>query len=325
MIDDGLLDAALSHRSVSFDAEVSDLVRLADLAGSLPFPGPDGAARIRMTARFDDYITGRSRPGFAAWVLGWLGAGPRPRSAMQRLAAGGMILLASASGASAITGQTPAGIAASVGSFTENLIHNLAPRSDTNLPVTAATDTPSPTPTLTPAPTSTPTPPPSATPTATATPASPGTGEDSGSSGEPQTGGQEGASTLPPPSPTVASPRTGTYAAGNAGAVTLSYGDSSLSVLSVQANHGWQFTIKQASGQRVEVVFSNNERRLTFSATLGSGQPSIQLRTTLPAPDNTRLPLPAVTRIPGATPPNHQGESEGDSSSIDAPAGVVSP
>lgn len=108
--------------------------------------------------------------------------------------------------------------------------------------------------------------------------------------------------------------------------MTLSYTDSSLSVLAVQANHGWQFIIKQASGQQVVVVFSNNERRLTFSAPLDSGQPSIQFRTTLPAPDNTRLPLPAVTRIPSATPhPNHQGESEGDSSSTDAQAGVVSP
>lgn len=167
MIDDGLLDEALSHRSASFDPEVSDLVRLADLAGSLPFPG---AARVRMSARFDDYITGRSRPGFAAWVLGWLGAGPRPRTAMQRLAAGGVILLASASGASAATGQTPAGIATGVASFTENLIHNLAPRGDTNLPVTAATDTPSPTPTFTPSPTGTPTPPPSVTPSPTPQP-----------------------------------------------------------------------------------------------------------------------------------------------------------
>src|SRR5450830_363659 len=107
MIDDGLLDETLSHHSASFGPEVSDLVRLADLAGSLPFPGPDGAARVRMSARFDDYVTGRSRPGVAAWILGWMGAGPRPRTAMQRLAAGGVILLASASGASAATGQTP--------------------------------------------------------------------------------------------------------------------------------------------------------------------------------------------------------------------------
>src|SRR5450830_1174872 len=105
MIDDGLLDETLSHHSASFGPEVGDLVRLADLTGSLPFPGPDVAARTRMTARFDDYVTGRSRPGFGAWILGWVGAGPRPRprAAVQRLAAGGVILLASASGASAAT------------------------------------------------------------------------------------------------------------------------------------------------------------------------------------------------------------------------------
>ncbi len=317
MIDEGLLSDALNRRAVNLEPEMRELVRLADLAGSLPFPGPDGAARLRMATRFDDYITGRSRPGLVAWMAGWLGAGPRPRAALQRLAAGGVILLASASGASAATGQTPVAIATGVASFAENVVHNLVPRSDDGsaLPATP-TSTPSPTATLTPPPTATPTPP--VPPAATNVP--PGA-DDSGGASQPLKGDSSATPTPAAPSPTKTGQQEGTYSAGDGGSVRLSYSNSSLTVISVQPNPGWQFTIKQASGQHVEVNFSRGGRGLSFYATIQGGQPTIQLRTTLAAPANTRLPIPEVTRIPTPRPtPGHQTEadSEGDASASDA-------
>jgi len=83
------------------------------------------------------------------------------------------------------------------------------------------------------------------------------------------------------------------------------------------------------SGQHVEVTFDNNDRRLSFYATLDSGQPSIQIRTTLPAPTTTRLPQPGVTRIPSATPqPGHREDSqpsEGDAPVSGAGPGTPTP
>lgn len=324
MIDEGLLNDALSRRTLAAGLEIGELVRLADMAGSLPFPGPDGAARARMTTRFDDYITGRSRPGIAAWIAGWMGVGPRPRTVVQRLAAGGVILLASASSASAATGQTPIGIATGIASFAENLIHNLAPRpDDTSVPLATATSTPSPAPTLTPTPTATPTPPPPAA--ATTSPSNtPEAADDSGTAGQAPRAEPSATPTPPTPTPTTAGQKQGVYSAGDGGSVRLGYNSSSLYVLAVQPNHGWQFTMKQSSGQRVEVTFTNSVRRLTFSAAMEDGQPVIQVRMTLPAPENTRLPFPGVTRIPTATPtPDHQGETEGDALSTDTPPGVA--
>ncbi|HEY5477017.1 MAG TPA: hypothetical protein VIK11_09890 [Tepidiformaceae bacterium] len=250
MIDESLLDDALNRRAPSPGPEVGDLVRLADLVGSLPFPGPDVAARTRMTARFDDYVTGRSRPGFGAWILGWVGAGPRPRAAVQRLAAGGVILLASASGASAATGQTPAGIATGVASFTENLIHNLAPRqpADPTPPIATATTTPTATPaeTQTPTPSATPTPP-GTTPSSQVAPVD-GTGTAGQNLGGESSPTPRAQAETPSATPTQPGLRQGTYDAGDAGSVRLSYNDSSLTVLSVQTNKGWQYSIKQGRG-----------------------------------------------------------------------------
>ncbi len=324
MIDEGLLSDALNGRATNLDPEMRELARLAGLAGSLPFPGPDSAARLRMTMRFDDYITRRSRPGLVAWLAGWLGAGPRPRAALQRLAAGGVILLVGASGASAATGQTPIGIATGIASFAENVVHNLVPRSDGGaaLPVTA-TSTPSPTGTPTPPPTATPTPP--ATSTATGVPPA---ADDSGGVSQAPTGDSRATPTPPPPSPTKVAPKQGIYSAGEGGTVRLAYTGSSLTVISVQPSTGWQFTIRQASGQRVEVTFSHGGRGLSFYATIRDGQPIIQLRTTIAVPANMKLPIPEVTRIP--TPQRAHGSkmevtSEGDAAGPDANPEGASP
>lgn len=105
----------------------------------------------------------------------------------------------------------------------------------------------------------------------------------------------------------------------------LSFDDSSLTVLSVQANPGWKFSIKLAHGQLVEVAFHNSDRRLTFDATLESGKPAVHMRTTIAAPESTRLPLPTVTRIPSPTPTrSHEGDEHSlEDSSGPSPTPVV--
>ena len=81
----------------------------------------------------------------------------------------------------------------------------------------------------------------------------------------------------------------------------LSYSASSLTVVSVQPNPGWQFVVVQASGPRVAVNFWRADRQLTFYASIEEGRPSTQVRNTLAVPTGTRLPIPDVTRIPTPT------------------------
>ena len=94
-------------------------------------PAPDGETGARIAADFARVRSGGGL-GWRAWLLGWLGAGPRPRTFADRLAAGVLTL--------AVTGSA---------------IQNLDPR-QSGTTTTTATSTPAPS--ATPVPSQTPAP-----------------------------------------------------------------------------------------------------------------------------------------------------------------------
>lgn len=104
--------------------EVAALAAIARRIGGLGVSGPDAAAMGRMWARFEERT--RRRRGAVAWLLGWLGLGLERRPLVQRLAAGAMLLAATAGGAQA-AGLDVAGAARVAGEFVVNAARNLDP------------------------------------------------------------------------------------------------------------------------------------------------------------------------------------------------------
>lgn len=135
------------------------LARIAADLRQLAPRGPDGEAGARIAAGFAR-TRGGEGAGFGAWLLGWLGVGPRPRAFAERLAAGAITLATVGGGGTAAAGGDPVAIVRDVTQVGVSAVQNLDPRHNP-----AATN---PTPvTATPAAS----PSPSAASTATATPA----------------------------------------------------------------------------------------------------------------------------------------------------------
>lgn len=151
------VESALGGAPVGAEAAV--LAAIARRIGGLAVPGPDAAAMERMRARFEERT--RRRRGAAAWLLGWLGLGLERRPLVQRLAAGAMLLAATAGGAQA-AGLDVAGAARVAGEFVVNAARNLDPGRGVggDSPFAEGTRTPSGSPTagVTPSPEADPTP-----------------------------------------------------------------------------------------------------------------------------------------------------------------------
>lgn len=133
---DELLHEAIEGRIVPGPAHggVASLARLAGRMRRVAVPGPDAAAMARMAARFDELIEGRRVTGMAVWLLGWLGAGPRPRAVVQQFAAGALLVVAATTGAGAAAGHSPVETFEGIGRFAVNAVANLDPRAGDGAP-----------------------------------------------------------------------------------------------------------------------------------------------------------------------------------------------
>ena len=89
--------------------------------------GPDGEAGARIAAGFARTRSGESQ-GFRAWLLGWLGTGPRPRAFGERLAAGVLTLATVGGGGTAAAGGDPVAIVRDVAQTGVSAVQNLDPR-----------------------------------------------------------------------------------------------------------------------------------------------------------------------------------------------------
>ena len=152
----------------SGDGELRVLAELARAVGSLPLP-EGGAERIaRLRARFLDYVGRYHRPRRRDWLLGWLGAGPRPRPLLQRAAVGLILITAAFSGGTIAAGETPLTVLERAAEIAQSAARNLLPRNGAPAPTPAGESTPTPTPWITtsPTPLATPSPEPDPTPEA---------------------------------------------------------------------------------------------------------------------------------------------------------------
>ncbi|MBK6664081.1 MAG: hypothetical protein IPG47_15465 [Thermoflexaceae bacterium] len=117
-------------------------------------PAPDGETGARIAADFARVRSGGGL-GWRAWLLGWLGAGPRPRTFADRLAAGVLTLAVTGGGGTAAGGGDPVAIVRDAAQLTGSAIQNLDPR-QSGTTTTTATSTPAPS--ATPVPSQTPAP-----------------------------------------------------------------------------------------------------------------------------------------------------------------------
>jgi hypothetical protein len=97
--------------------------------------------------------------------------------------------------------------------------------------------------------------------------------------------------TAPAPSQdqsTVAVPdgATATFAAGDAGSVTIRRTGGTLAVASVNTSPGWVSDVEQGAGVEIEVTFVNGTTRIDFSAELEDG--GVRVRVRVDAPDASR-------------------------------------
>ena len=78
---------------------------------------------------------------------------------------------------------------------------------------------------------------------------------------------------------------TATFAAGEAGSVTIRRAGGALTVVSVNANPTWVFEIEQGSGTEIEVKFVNGATRIDFNAELEDG--AVRVRVGVRADDSS--------------------------------------
>ncbi len=133
------------------DAELRALASLAGAIAALPLPEPEVERIARVRARFRRYVERYQRPRRRDGFLGWVGAGPRPRPLVQRLAAGAILFAAVFSGGAAATGESPLALMDRAADFALNAGRNLLPHGEPGTPTPPATPTAPP---ATPTPTS---------------------------------------------------------------------------------------------------------------------------------------------------------------------------
>ncbi|HEX5585731.1 MAG TPA: hypothetical protein VFZ17_00345, partial [Acidimicrobiia bacterium] len=77
---------------------------------------------------------------------------------------------------------------------------------------------------------------------------------------------------------TIPDGSTETFAAGDAGSVTIRRDGATLSIVAVNANGGWAPEVEQAAGVELEVNFENGTTRVDFNAELEDGAVRIRVR-----------------------------------------------
>jgi hypothetical protein len=90
--------------------------------------------------------------------------------------------------------------------------------------------------------------------------------------------GPDHATTETESSANLASGETQTFAAADAGSVTISRGADTLTVLDVTTNPDWSSAIRMGTGIEVEVVFLNGPTRVEFSAEIENGTVNVKVR-----------------------------------------------
>jgi len=80
---------------------------------------------------------------------------------------------------------------------------------------------------------------------------------------------------------------TATFAAGDAGAVTIRRSGGTLTVVSVNAGPAWAFEIEQGADVEIEVTFVNGPTRVDFNAELEDG--AVRVRVGVRADDSATL------------------------------------
>jgi hypothetical protein len=94
---------------------------------------------------------------------------------------------------------------------------------------------------------------------------------------------------------------TQTFAASNAGSVTVRRDGSTLTVISANANAGFVSEVERGTGTEVEVQFADGSVRVDFNAELEDGAVRVRVRVSGVAVDNpgtTPTTAPATTTIP---------------------------
>lgn len=76
----------------------------------------------------------------------------------------------------------------------------------------------------------------------------------------------------------IADGTTATFAAGDAGSVTIRRTGATLSIVSVNGNPGWSSEVEQSTGAEIEVKFVNGTMRIDFNAELEDGSVRVRVR-----------------------------------------------
>jgi hypothetical protein len=110
---------------------------------------------------------------------------------------------------------------------------------------------------------------------------------------------------------------TQSFAAGDAGVVTIRRDSGSLAVVDVRANAGWRVEVEQGAGLDVEVNFENDATRVDFNAELEDGAVRVRVRVRADADDEVvSAPTVPVTPAPSVgDPPRVDNSGPGSLSS----------
>lgn len=109
---------------------------------------------------------------------------------------------------------------------------------------------------------------------------------------------------------TIPDGTTQTFAAGDAGSVTVRRDGATLSVVTVNANAGWAPEVEQDSGTELEVNFENGVTRVDFNAELEDGAVRIRVRVR----DGAAADAPVVVPAPAVVDDNSGRGSIDDNS-----------
>ena len=244
------LEEVLGGRTAPRTDAEREALRYSQLLPRLTPRGPSTGATRQMRGRFEAFLERGGRPrGFAGLLPPWLAT-----PAMQRLAAGAVLLVGLGAG-SAATGYTPADAARDAGNATEivvNVVRNLNPARGTASDGGETAGDASPTPGA-----ETP------EPTASATEVVEGAGT-------------PGASATPdgtPPATPISTTAAGlqTFGALEAGTVTLRRAGVLLEVVSTQPASGWDVEIVEGVGEDIEVRFESGTTTVKFKADVEKG------------------------------------------------------
>ena len=103
---------------------------------------------------------------------------------------------------------------------------------------------------------------------------------------------------LPPTTVALAPGTTQTFAAGDAGSVSVRSDAGTLTVLSANANPGFTSEVERGTGTEVEVQFANGAVRVDFNAELEDGAVRVRVRVSSQAVENPGTTATTPTTTP---------------------------